>query len=148
MEMPDTGMMMIPIPARPVRRSRQDCRGQSIVETALVLPILLLLVMAIIDFGLMFNNYIVLSNASREGARLAAVGGTDAEISLLIANLTTSLDATKRTSAITPAQASRTHGVQVTISISYESKAITPVMAAIFPGGSTNLVSRTVMRVE
>ena len=71
----------------------QKCRsrGQSLVETAIVLPIVLLLVMGIIDFGLLFNNYIVISNASREGARKAALGGTDIEVVQTVQNMTTSL---------------------------------------------------------
>ena len=55
-------------------RGRRDLkkRGQSLVEMALVLPILLLLVAAIADFGRAFNSYIVITNAAREGARFAA----------------------------------------------------------------------------
>jgi Flp pilus assembly protein TadG len=44
-------------------------RGQSLVETAIVVPILLLLVAAVVDFGRIFDAYIVLTNAVREGAR-------------------------------------------------------------------------------
>ncbi|NMA34448.1 MAG: pilus assembly protein, partial [Clostridiaceae bacterium] len=33
--------------------------GQSLVETALILPVLLLLLTGIIDFGLLFNSYLV-----------------------------------------------------------------------------------------
>lgn len=43
--------------------------GQSLVETAIVLPILLLLLAAVVDFGRAFDAYIVLTNAVREGAR-------------------------------------------------------------------------------
>lgn len=48
-------------------------RGQSLVETAIVVPILLLLLAAIIDFGRAFDTYIVLTNAAREGARFASL---------------------------------------------------------------------------
>jgi Flp pilus assembly protein TadG len=48
-------------------------RGQSLVETAVVLPILLLLLAATVDFGRAFDAYIVLTNAAREGARFGAV---------------------------------------------------------------------------
>ena len=48
-------------------------RGQSLVETAVVLPILILLVAAIVDFGRVFDAYIVLTNAAREGARFGSV---------------------------------------------------------------------------
>src|SRR3972149_4234930 len=49
-------------------------RGQSLVEFALVIPILLILVFGIIDFGMGLRSYISLTNATREGARFAAVG--------------------------------------------------------------------------
>ena len=55
---------------RPVRRSEE---GQAMVEFALVLPILLLLVMGIIQFGVLFNNYVTLTDGVRAGARQAAV---------------------------------------------------------------------------
>jgi Flp pilus assembly protein TadG len=41
---------------------------------ALVMPILILMVMGIIDFGRIFNGEIQLSQAAREGARVAALG--------------------------------------------------------------------------
>ena len=46
------------------------------VEFALVLPILLLLVMGIIQFGILFNNYVTLTDGVRAGARQAAVSRT------------------------------------------------------------------------
>ena len=49
-------------------------RGAAAVEFALLLPVLLLLVFGIIDFGRALNAQITLTQAAREGARLAAVG--------------------------------------------------------------------------
>ena len=46
-------------------------RGANLVEMALILPLLLLLIAAIADFGRAFNSYIVINNAAREGARFA-----------------------------------------------------------------------------
>ena len=57
-----------------VRRLLRGRRGQSLVEFSLVLPILLIMVFGIIDFGLGLRSYISLTNATREGARFAAVG--------------------------------------------------------------------------
>jgi len=54
------------------RRSRDE-RGQTLVEFALVLPLLALLLFGIIQFGIVFNNYIDLTDAVRAGARKAAV---------------------------------------------------------------------------
>jgi hypothetical protein len=46
--------------------------GQSLVEFALVLPVLLLILLGIIQFGAVFNSLITLNAAAREGARLMA----------------------------------------------------------------------------
>ncbi len=46
--------------------------GQSVVEFALVLPVLLLILLGIIQFGAVFNSLITLNAAAREGARLMA----------------------------------------------------------------------------
>jgi Flp pilus assembly protein TadG len=55
------------------RRGLRDERGQAVTEFALVLPILALLLFGIIQFGLVFNNYVTLTDAVRAGARKAAV---------------------------------------------------------------------------
>ena len=47
--------------------------GQAMVEMALVLPILVVLVGGILDFGWLFYNKIALNNAAREGARYAVI---------------------------------------------------------------------------
>jgi Flp pilus assembly protein TadG len=61
--------------------SRLDIRneqGQTLTEFAVVLPVLVLLVFAVIQFGILFNNYVTLTDAVRAGARKAAVSRTDA----------------------------------------------------------------------
>ena len=49
-------------------------RGQSLTEFALALPILAMLLFAVIQFGIVFNNYVTLVDATRAGARKGAVG--------------------------------------------------------------------------
>ena len=48
-------------------------RGQSLVEFSLVLVPLFMLVLGIIQFGLIFNSYVTLTNAAREGARTGTI---------------------------------------------------------------------------
>ena len=61
-------------PDRKVKpRARRRERGQSLVETAIIFPILLLFLAAAIDFGRVFDAYIVMTNAVREGARFGSV---------------------------------------------------------------------------
>jgi Flp pilus assembly protein TadG len=50
--------------------------GQTFVEFAIVLPILVLLVFGITQFGLAFRNYLAITDAARVGARAAAVKRT------------------------------------------------------------------------
>jgi Flp pilus assembly protein TadG len=57
-----------------IRRGRD--RGAVAVEMALVLPILIVLVFGVIDFGRLFNAQIAVTQAAREGARLAALGNS------------------------------------------------------------------------
>jgi PKD repeat protein len=54
------------------RRRRPHSRGQSIVELALILPVLMLLVAATLDLGRMFYSQVTITNAAREGAYEAA----------------------------------------------------------------------------
>ena len=48
-------------------------RGAELVEFALILPLILVLIMGIFDFGLAFQRYEVVTNAAREGARLGSL---------------------------------------------------------------------------
>jgi hypothetical protein len=49
--------------------------GAELIEFALVLPLLLLVMLGIIDFGFLFQRYEVVTNAAREGARVAILPG-------------------------------------------------------------------------
>lgn len=122
-------------------------KGQSIVETALVLPIIILILTGIIDFGLLFNNYLVITNASREAARNAAVGSSDLEINILVANMTSTLDQTKLATTIYPAESLRKKGDEVTITVEYDNMLLTPVISSIIPN-PMHLTAKTVMRME
>jgi Flp pilus assembly protein TadG len=57
------------------RRLRRD-QGQAFVEFAIVLPILVLLVFGITQFGMAFRNYLAITDAARVAARAAAVKRT------------------------------------------------------------------------
>ena len=48
-------------------------RGQSLVEFALVMMPLFIILLGIIQFGFIFNSYVTITNATREGARLGTV---------------------------------------------------------------------------
>ncbi|HZV26264.1 MAG TPA: TadE/TadG family type IV pilus assembly protein [Acidothermaceae bacterium] len=56
-----------------IKRVVTDEEGQALTEFAMVLPVLLLVLFGIIQFGIAFNNYIDVTSAAREGARTGAV---------------------------------------------------------------------------
>ena len=59
---------------RPLQRNRETLEaGQALVEFAWALPLLMLVMVAILKFGIFFYNYITLSNAVGTGARVLAV---------------------------------------------------------------------------
>ena len=71
-----------------LRRWRSE-DGAQLVEFALVLPLLLLVMLGIAEFGFMFQRYEVVTNAAREGARLAVLPGyTDADVQARVASYT------------------------------------------------------------
>ncbi len=61
----------------PLRKTLGQNRGAAAVEMALVLPLLLMLIFGIFAFGQAYNNYLAITHAAREGARMAAVGDYD-----------------------------------------------------------------------
>ena len=60
---------------RPFRRLGRSERGAELIEFALVLPLLLMVVLGIVDFGFLFQRLEVVTNAAREGARMAVLPG-------------------------------------------------------------------------
>lgn len=67
-----------------IKRIFRDEQGQSLVEAAIVLPILLLLICGILDFGWIFSHQIMLNNAARDSARYAIVNYGDADLETTI----------------------------------------------------------------
>jgi len=67
-----------------VTRRRDICseHGQSAVEFALVLPLMVVLLLGIVEFGITFSHYVTLTDAARVGARNAItvrLGGSTAD---------------------------------------------------------------------
>lgn len=64
-----------------------DERGGAIVETAIILPVLILLVVGIAELGIAWHRYHIITDAAREGARRGAVvASTQAEVTNAVNN--------------------------------------------------------------
>jgi len=69
-----------------LRNAIRKHKGQSLLEFALVIPVLCMIFMGIFDFGWILHRQITLDNGTRAGARRGAVGETTANIKNLVIN--------------------------------------------------------------
>ena len=60
-----------------LRQRGRSQRGAALLETALTMPLLLLVCVGILEFGRAYQTWQVITNAAREGARIAVLPGTD-----------------------------------------------------------------------
>jgi len=125
-------------------------KGVAAVEFAICLPILILLLFGLIEFGLLFYNQQVITNASREGARAGIVAETvNADIIQIVENYcigklinlngANELQANAVTVSVPDAQNDRT--VRVTYDYNF-------LFAGILGFNQINLSAQTIMRME
>lgn len=124
-------------------------RGQSLVEFALALPIIILVLFGILESGRIFHSYIILNHAAREGVRIGAVGKTDEEIIERIRQAAPlpQAETNLRITRLEPTQSARTPGLPLTVEVSYDLDLFTPIFADFLPNPFT-LKSQVTMRLE
>ena len=83
-----------------MKRRCSKNRGQATVEFALLLPVAVVALLVIAQIGLVVRTRVMLTHAAREGVRVAAVGGSDAEVTAAVADAG-SLDPAQLTVAVT-----------------------------------------------
>jgi len=124
-------------------------RGAAVVEFAIVAPIFFLMVLGIIEFGRMVMVQQVITNASREGARIAILDDTTAgdvrtTVDNYLANATV-VGAEVTVDPDPPSDAGYGEPVSVTVSVPFDQVSWLP--SPMFLGGTT-LTASTVMRRE
>ncbi len=144
-----------------MKSSLDGRRGQSLVEFALLLPVLLVILFGLLDFGRAVFAYNAVSEAARNGSRVAIVNQTLSDICSVTASRAVGL-------GLPPACAANgnagTQGVWVTnaqtgnatscvalncrqsVKVTYQFRPITPVIGAFI--GPINLTSTSVVPVE
>ena len=122
-------------------RRKNGEKGQALVEFTLLIPIFLLLLFAIVDFGMGFHAWITVTNSAREGARLGAVMATEQQI----------VDRVYQTSDLTNEATNMTVSVQgeqgapgesVVVAVEYDYDLITP-LAGLVQFFSGNVIGPT-----
>lgn len=121
-------------------------KGQSLVETALILPVIILLLMGMFEFTRIFGSYLLITYTGRESARLASVGRTDEQIIENIHAKSGLLNLANLQVVIDPPGERRT-GEDVRINIKYKVVIYAPVIQSIVPN-PFYVESNTYMRVE
>jgi Flp pilus assembly protein TadG len=128
-----------------MRQRARDERGASAVEFAFIVPLLILLVVGIAEFGRAFQVQSTLSAAAREGVRTMALQNDQAAARTAVENVAASLNpaVTDAQIAISPSACpvSYPSTQNVTVTISYR----LPFFTGFF-GSGVNLTGRGVMR--
>jgi Flp pilus assembly protein TadG len=129
------------------RRKRQ---GAAAVEFALVAPIFFLMIFGMIEFGRMVMVQQVITNGSREGARLAVLDGSSGATVISVVNgYLESARISGANVAVTPAEPSSAgYGEPVTVTVTIPFSQVTWLPSPMFIGGDTVLTATTVMRRE
>ena len=125
--------------------------GQSLVETALTLPIFILILCGIIDFGWLFTNQLMLNNSSREAARAGIVNFTEnnAAYQTLVINKAKAMIYFGNTSepnfkVTVTVNADKT---DVTVLVQNTVPVLTPIVGAFYDNNQAKLASTTTMRI-
>ena len=138
-------------------RKRLKCRmknnkGQAVIELAITLPILILILCAIIDFGWIFTNKMFITYSSREGARYGTVNAMETNATDLITNkiknMAPSFLKDKITVTITFSDAYDIRAGDITVKVSCVIKALTPVVGIFTTDQNIPMESVCVMKIE
>ena len=134
-----------------VRRRSLAERGQTLVELALVVPIVLILVVGTVDFGWALRSWMTVTNSAQEAARLGAVGASCEDIQQRAVGtsggLLTAADVSVKNCQGEP-------GTPVVVTVTYDYPFIAPLgsLPTTLSGGALpstiTLTSRSDMRIE
>lgn len=129
-----------------IRRSH-DRRGTALVEFAMVAPVFFLFMVGAIEFGRAIMVQEVLTDASREGARVGILDGSQTtDVDNAVNAYLTAMSVTGATISVSPTNpGTQPSGTQVTVTVSVPYNAVSWVPAPWFLGGAT-LTASTVMQ--
>lgn len=125
----------------------KDQKGQSLTEFALLVPILLLLILGILDFGKILYTYMHMNIATQESVRLGGLGKGDAEITEFAKGYLIFGDPEQLEVIIFPTQENRTSGEYVTVTLRSPYESLTPVISNLLPD-SYNITTNSTIRIE
>ena len=133
-------------------------RGAALLETAITLPLVLLVTVSIFEFGRAYQTWQVLTNAAREGARVAVIAGnTDTQVTTAVRSYMQNGQLPKHASATVSLNRNvpfgSTTASAVTVTYPFQFTVLNPVIRLVKAGsttgqGTTNMVASATMRNE
>jgi len=124
---------------------RRASAGQALVETALVLPVLILILLGLFDFGRAIYAYNAVSNAAREATRVAIVDQNNAVVVAEGKLAAIGLEPSA-VNVTFPAPPCALIGCTATVTVNHQWQAITPIIGSLI--GPITLEATTEMPIE
>lgn len=146
--------------SRVIDMKHTNCKGQTLVEFTLLLPLMLILIFGIIEFGLFIYNQQVITNACREGARAGILASSprvpysgansiDSVVQAYAANLITFGTANNPVTTVTPAyNPTATFGSDLTVQVRYNYSFLVIPDFLLWGSKLRVMSAQTVMRYE
>ena len=141
-----------------MKRMRSE-KGAALIEAAITVPVILLISVGIFEFGRAYQTWQVLTNAAREGARMAVItGSTDTDVTARVRNYmqagslpnyATATVSIQRNVALTGADT----GSSIQINYPFQFMVLNPVVRLVAPSDTTTgapitMTSSALMRNE
>lgn len=137
------------------RKKIKDEKGQAVVELAVTLPLLLLILCGIIDFGWLFYNKLTIGNYTREAARYAITAGSSETASTLtnkirtkVSNLATLYSPDNISVEVKFSEPANISEGDITVEVTGLVSSLTPITRTIATNGKIKVSSAVTMRME
>jgi Flp pilus assembly protein TadG len=122
------------------RKQGRAERGQSLLELAILLPVLLIILLGILDVGRLYMTMVAIHDAAAEGASYAASYPTRTDqIQQRAAESSTALTTIDPLMVVVTYGDSPTSGQPITVTVNYDYDLLTPLLSAIVPGGTLHV---------
>jgi Flp pilus assembly protein TadG len=118
------------------------------VEAALILPIFILILGGMLDFGWVLANQLMVNNGSRDGARWAIVNSTSSNWTDQVTARVHQSPGLESTELVTVTAQKINSSKDIQVAVAKKVKVLTPLTGIFFENQETVVESMTIMRIE
>lgn len=130
-----------------MRKLLRSERGQTMVETAIVLPVVVFMLVAMVDAGRVFHAWLVVTNSAREGARAGAARQSESVVTTRIETSMNGWLCTDAETTCTTTNVLGASGTPVQVQVDRDVTLLSPLIAA-FWGNVVTLTGDATMQLE